>query len=180
MKTLFKALSIVVIAASASAAQAQLYGEIAYSPLTIEGMSGAKRVEATPSVLGLTLGYDIHQYFSVEAMAAFGASDDQAELNGAAVAINVNVDSSYGIFVKPKYMLNDRFEVFGRVGYLKTKLTASGIGLSMTENESGVAYGVGANYYFNPKTYATISYMNFYDKDNTTAKGVTFGLGMKF
>ena len=180
MKTLFKVLSVLTIAVSATAAQAQLYGEIAYVPLTFTSTFGANKVEASPSAFGLTVGYDLHPYFSVEAMAAFGASDDQAEVNGTAVAADLKVDNSYGVFVKPKYMLNDKFEVFGRVGYLKTKYTASGSALSISESKSGAAYGVGANYYFNPKTYASVSYMNFYDKDNTTVEGVTLGIGMKF
>ena len=179
MKTLFKVLSVLTIAVSATAAQAQLYGEIGYTPLTVTDTSGANKVEASPSAIGLTLGYDIHPYFSVEAMAAFGAGDDQVDVSGLG-AVNVKVDNSYGVFVKPKYMLNDKFEVFGRLGYLKTEYTASGNALSTTESKSGVAYGVGANYYFNPKTYATVSYMNMYDKDNTKVEGVTFGLGMKF
>ena len=179
MKTLFKVLSVLTIAVSATAAQAQLYGEIAYVPLTVTTPFHANNVKASPSAIGLTLGYDIHPYFSVEAMAAIGAGDDQVDVSGLG-AVTVKVDNSYGMFVKPKYMLNDKFEVFGRLGYLKTEYTASNSAHSVTESKSGAAYGVGANYYFTPKTYANVSYMNFYDKDNTTVEGVTLGLGMKF
>lgn len=180
MNTLSKILAILAIGATAGAAQAQLYGEIGYTPLNVTAHSGANSLKASPSVLGATIGYDVHQYFAVEAMAAFNVRDDQVELNGAAVPAQLKIDNSYGLYLKPKMMLNDKFEVFGRLGYLKTKMTASGTGLSQSDSYKGAAYGLGANYYFNPKTYATVSYTNFYDKDDGKVDGVTFGVGMKF
>jgi opacity protein-like surface antigen len=180
MKNISKIIAIATVAVSATAAQAQLYGEVGYTSLTAKATSGANKIEASPSVLGATIGYDVHKNVAVEGMFVFGLSDDTVKFNGASIPAQLKVDTSYGIFLKPKAMLTESFEVFGRLGYMDSKITASGAGLSASESDSGFAYGFGANYYFSKTTYLTVSYLNAYDKDDTKIDGVTFGLGMKF
>ena len=109
-----------------------------------------------------------------------GLSDDSVKFNGATTVAKLKIDNSFGVFLKPKAMLNENIEIFGRLGYMNSKLTASGAGLSLSDSDSGFAYGLGANYYVNKNTYLTVSYLNAYDKDSTTISGVTFGLGTKF
>ena len=149
-------------------------------PLKFEETVGAITLKASPSVIGLTLGYELHKNVAVEAMAAFSAKDDSVEVNGISFPADVKVNNSYGVFVKPKAMLGEKFEVFGRLGFLKSKATVSGLGFSDSVSESDVAYGIGANYYLNPTTYLTASYMNLYNKDDSKVTGFTLGLGMKF
>ena len=182
MKTISKVLAVAAIALSATAAQAQLYGEIAYMPLKFEETVGANTAKVSPSVIGLTVGYELHKYVAVEAMAAFSAKDDSVEVNvsGISFPVDVKVNNAYGVFVKPKAMLSEKFEVFGRLGYVKSKATGSVFGVSASETRSDFAYGIGANYYLNATTYLTASYMNLHNKDNVKVTGFTLGLGMKF
>lgn len=175
-----KVLAIAAIAVSTTAAQAQLYGEIAYMPLKFEATDGVNTLKASPSLIGLTLGYELHKYVAVEGMAAFSAKDDSLELNGVSSPVDVKVNNAYGVFVKPKAMLSDKFEVFGRLGYVKSKVSVSGLGLSESDSESDFAYGIGANYYLSTTTYLTASYMNLYNKDDAKVTGFTLGVGMKF
>jgi len=180
MKTYSKILAVAAIAVSATAAQAQLYGEVGYTALNYKSTVGANKVEASPSALGVTIGYDVHKNVAVEAMAVVGASDDTATLNGASTPAKLKIDNSFGIFLKPKVMLGENFELFTRLGYMNTKISVSGAGILASATDSAFAYGLGANYYFNKTTYLTVNYMNVYDKDNTKIDGVTVGLGMKF
>ena len=180
MKTVSKFIAITAFAITATAAQAQIYGEVGYTALKIKQTSGGTTLTASPSALGATIGYEVHKNVAVEAMGVFGISDDTIKVNGTSVAAKLKVDSSYGLFLKPKTMLGENFEIFGRLGYMNSKVSASGAGSSVSAAESSFAYGLGANYYVNKTTYLTVNYMNFYNKDSVKIDGITFGLGMKF
>ena len=180
MKTFTKVLAIAALAAAATGAQAQLYGEIGYAPLKFSGSDAGHTMTASPKVLGLTVGYDVYKNVAVEGLFAFSAGDDTATDNGAATAAKLKVVSAYGFFVKPKTMLGANFEVFGRLGYMYKKVNISGPGGSESLDGNGFAYGLGANYYFATKTYATINYTKYYSKDDGKVDGFMFGIGMKF
>jgi opacity protein-like surface antigen len=180
MKKLSKALAIAAIAVSATAAQAQLYGEVGYSALKFSSQDLAGKIEASPKILGLTVGYGVLNNVAVEAMLGFNAGDDAAKLDGDASNGRVKIDQVFGVFVKPRAMLGANLEVFGRLGYARTTANITVPGASDSAGNNGFAYGLGANYYFNPKIYLTANYMNMYNKDESKVDGFTFGLGMKF
>ena len=139
-----KFIAITAFAITATAAQAQIYGEVGYTALKIKSTSGVNKLKASPSALGATIGYDVHKNVAVEAMGVFAISDDTINFNGAPAKLKLN--SSYGVFLKPKTMLSENFEIFGRLGYMNTKLSASGANFSASEARSSLAYGLGANY----------------------------------
>ena len=178
MKTISKIIAITAFAITATAAQAQIYGEVGYTALKLKGTSGGTTLEASPSALGATIGYEVHENVAVEAMGIFGISDDTVK--GTSIAAKAKINSSYGLFVKPKTMLGENFEIFGRLGYMNSKATVSGAGFSSSTTGSSFAYGLGANYYVSKTTYLTVNYMNLYNKDSVKIDGLTFGLGMKF
>ena len=180
MKTISKFIALAAFAVSATAVQAQLYGEVGYTALKIKQTSGANTLQASPGVLGATIGYDVHKNVAVEAMGVFGINEDTVKSNGTSVAAKAKMDSSYGVFLKPKTMLGESFEVFGRLGYMSSKVSVTGAGYAGSTSDSSFAYGLGANYYFTKTTYLTANYMNLYNKNNTKVDGLTFGLGMKF
>lgn len=180
MKSISKVLVIATVAISATAAQAQLYGEVGYMALNIKATEDAETLKANPSMLGLTIGYDVHKNVAIEGMVAFSVRKDGVEFNGEAIPVDVKVNNAYGIFVKPKVMLSENFEVFGRLGYVENKISASGFGETVSETNGDFAYGVGVNYYVNKTMYVTGNYMSVYNKDNTKAGAFTIGLGMKF
>ena len=180
MKNISKFIAITALAITATAAQAQIYGEVGYTALKFKGTSGGSTLTASPSVLGATIGYDVHKNVAVEAMGVFGITEDTFKGTGTSSSVKLKVDSSYGVFLKPKAMLSENFEVFGRLGYMNSKLSVSGTGFSGSTASSSLAYGLGANYYVSKTTYLTVNYMNLYNKDNVKIDGVTFGLGMKF
>ena len=169
-----------ILAAASFAAVAQPYVEVGYSAVTLKASDNGDSIKAHPNMLGVTVGYDVHPNVAVEGMFAFGVRDSSIELNGATVPVDVKINNSYGVFVKPKVKLGESFEVFGRLGYAKTKLTVSGGGLSESESDGEFAYGVGANYYVNKNVYITGNFMNFYNKDDTKVNAFTVGVGYRF
>ncbi len=171
MKVIIKTAAIAALALAAAGAQAQLYGEVGYSALNVDG--GGISVDL--GALSGTIGYGVHENLAVEGMLAFGVKDDKI---GSA---KVELEHSYGIFAKPRLMLSPNFELFGRIGYVESKLKASAPGFSsLTDTDGDWAYGLGGNYYFNRNSYISANYLHFYDKDSVKGDGVTIGFGMKF
>jgi len=172
---------IVIAAAAASlalgAAQAQqqpqatpLYGELGYSFLRHDSGLGFR---TNPQALRGIIGYDFHPNLAVEGMAAFGTSDDS---DG---GFTSKLRHQFGVFAKPKYTF-DNFEVFGRLGWVKSKLRTSSAAGTVNDSAGDFAWGLGANYNINPRTYVGIDYLRSYDKGSTKVDGVTIGVGYRF
>ena len=171
MQFAIKTAAIAALTLAAAGAQAQIYGELGYSALDIEGSGTSVNLGALSGIIG----YDLHPNLAVEGMLAFGVNDDK--IGGA----KVELEHSYGLFAKPRIMLSPNFELFGRLGYVESKLKASAPGYrSLTDTDGDWAYGLGGNYYFDRNSYLSINYLRFYDKDNVKGDGVTVGVGMRF
>lgn len=170
MKVITKTTAIAALALAAASAQAQLYGEVGYSTMN----ESAEGVDVNLGALSGIIGYGVHPNVAIEGMLAFGVQDDTVRVGG--VPIKAELEHAYGVFVKPRVMLNPNFELFGRVGYVEAKAKASSGGISVSDSNGDWAYGLGGNYYFNKDIYMTVHYMK-YDSD---VDGFTVGVGMKF
>ncbi|MEJ8839797.1 porin family protein [Ramlibacter sp. AN1133] len=148
-----------------------LYGELGYSFLQVKESSTG--FDATPQALRGIIGYNFHPYFAAEGMLAIGTSSDSD------LGVDAKVKHAFGIFVKPKYDFNN-FEVFGRLGWARTKATFSVPGFSASGSDSDFAYGVGVNYNFNPKMYVGADWMQLLDKDTAKVRGWTVSFGYRF
>ena len=160
---------------SAQAQQARTaspwYGELGYSFLNVKEDSTG--FDATPQALRGIVGYNFHPYFAGEAMLALGTSSDSD------LGVDAKVRNAFGLFIKPKYDINN-FEVFGRLGWARTKVRFSVPGFSTTGSDNDFAYGVGVNYNFNPKMYVGADYLRLLDKDGTKVGGWTVNVGYRF
>jgi opacity protein-like surface antigen len=166
------ALLMLGTAAQAQQAKSPLYGELGYTVLTVKESSSG--FSASPTALRGIIGYDLHPFVAVEGMLAFGVSDDSDK------GVNAKLQNAYGVFVKPKFNPNENFEVFGRLGWVKTKFKFSDSTGSETQSESDFAYGVGANYHFNPRMSVGLDYMRYSKKDGVKVDGVTVSFGYRF
>lgn len=150
------------------------YGELGISQFDVSGNG----FSAEPTVLRGIVGAELHPNVAVEGMLGFGVKDDSASVLG--LPIDVEVKHTWGLFAKPKVMLADRVELYGRLGYARTKVEASGLGLNRTDTEGDFAYGLGANINITPRAYAGLDWMQYYDKDGVKADGLTLSVGMRF
>jgi opacity protein-like surface antigen len=178
MKKFIRILSVSALLATAAAAQAQVYVEGAYAPLTFKDSDSG--LKAKPAALVGIVGYNLHPNLDVEGFLGLGVKKSELKENGVATGDNADMTSSIGGFLKPKTMLTDEIEVFARLGYAQSKLKSTGIGESESSREGSFAYGLGGNYYMNKQTYLTASYMSLYNKDNVKVAGFNFGVGYKF
>lgn len=182
MKTTITRISaaLVVIAAATSASaqsaspQTRLYGELGYTALQYKEPAG----KADLGLGTATIGYEINKNFAVEGSLGTGISDDNVNVSG--TNVKVDIDNSYGVFLKPKAQVAQDLEVFAKLGWAKTKLKANAGGFSASNSGSDFAYGAGAQYSITPAAYITGGYMKLYDKNSVTADGWNIGVGYKF
>ena len=147
---------------SAAAAQAQWYGEIGATPLSVKGTVEGNTLKSHPTMIGIVAGYEFHPNLAVEGMLGVNANSDTISLNGAEVpGTSLKVNHAYGIFIKPKVMLTPECELFGRLGVVENKTTGQVGSYSITDTDHDVAYGVGLSYYFDKTTYGSLSYTTF-------------------
>ncbi len=166
---------------AAFSASAQMYGEIGVTSVKYEDTVFGYNAETSPTAIRGVFGYEINPNFAVEALAAFGMSDDNVQVRGYTVpGVKFKVDNVFGIYAKPKVKFTPELEGFVRAGFAQSKGTASLNGQSSSASESGFSYGLGLSYALNPKTSLNVDYMSYLDKNNSTATGFTFGVGYKF
>ncbi|MEN9904393.1 MAG: hypothetical protein RLZZ555_958 [Pseudomonadota bacterium] len=170
MKLITKAAAVAALILATAGANAQLYGELSYTDIRDKFSVGSTEYKTELGAISGIIGYGVHENLAVEGMLGLGVKDDTL------AGLKAELEHNYGIFVKPRVMLSPDFELFGRLGYLEHKTKLGGI----SDTDGDWAYGLGANYYFKPNAYGTLSYMRLYDKDGEKANGLTLGLGMKF
>lgn len=100
--------------------------------------AGGDRIKGTTyGVIG-RVGYDFNQYVGIEAR-ALKASIDK----------DFSETTHYGIYLKPQYHITDKLNIYGLVGYGKTKIECdtarTAAGLKMYDG-SGVSVGMGLEY----------------------------------
>src|SRR5262249_10394984 len=120
--------------------------------------------DADPQALRGIIGYNFHPYFAAEGLLALGTVSDNDQ----------KVKNTFGAFLKPKYDFGN-LEAFARLGWARTEL-----GGPIEGSNNDFAYGVGANYSFNPRTYVGLDWMRYADKDGVKVDGVTVSVGYRF
>lgn len=158
--------------------------ELGYTPLDVRS-SG---LTLKPSAVRAGVGYQLHPNLDVEGLALFRANTDNAgaSVGGVPVNVDVRIKPSIGLFAKPKMTLGDRLDLFGRLGWMDTRLSnnASLPGVSGSYGEGGndFAYGLGANWRFGRTNamYLGLDWMRYHDKDAVRVDGWAASLGMRF
>lgn len=92
-------------------------------------------------------GFDITPFFGLEAEGQIGVQDDTVNLGG---GVTADIGLNYGIagFAKAQFPVSEQLSVFGRVGYAWAEFDASAAGITIQDDEDGLAYGVGAEWAF--------------------------------
>lgn len=101
-------------------------------------------------VITLRGGYDFTEFFGAEGEVQFGLGDESVTAGG--VTGDLSYDFGLGLFGKAQYPLHEDFSVFARLGYVYQEAEAAaafaGQTFSVSDGESGVGYGVGAEWAF--------------------------------
>jgi hypothetical protein len=115
----------------------------------VSGSVGYTVLDGDDANLGAITGRmtaKVNPYFGVEGEASFGVKDDEVSFGGVTGDLSHEYDAA--AYVVGTLPISPNFELFGRVGYGTTQLTADVAGFSATEDGESVNYGAGANYFF--------------------------------
>ena len=150
------------------------YAEIGYTGLTYKDPD----VKTHPADVRLIGGYELHPNMAVEFIGLLSAKESKVTADGS--LIKLKVDSVWGLFLKPKVAVSPEVELFGRLGYARTKVKLAADQGTISDSANSFAYGVGAAYAINKRVSINLDYMSYYNRDNIRIQGPTLGLGIKF
>lgn len=170
MKTFLPTLLIASTVALAPAAVAEgWYADVGYT----HAETDSDTFDVDLGAISARGGYDFTENFGVEFEGAVGVSDE--DILGATVELNYLV----GLYGKAQVPVAERVDLFARLGVVNAELEISGGGLSASNSETGVGFGVGGTFDLTQNVYLRGDYTR-YDIEDYEADAFTLGVGMKF
>ena len=140
------AAALIGFSASASAqtapADVSVYGNVGYTGVFADVNGDDLNVGGVTGRLGAKYG----RFVGVEAEYTFGVQDDDVEVFG--TDVNVELDQQYAGYVVGYLPLSPQTELFARLGYGKLELEAEAFGVEVGGDTKAVAYGAGAQHFF--------------------------------
>lgn len=139
----------------------------------------------TLPTLKATLGKSLHENLDGELTFATGISDS-SELRTSPSGLarfDANLRTAYGLYLRPKVMLEDSIELFARIGYFRGKYDVSAHGAVdwATQARGGsFSHGLGVKIDLSKDYYFVGDYMRYYARSNGTIDGFSLGLGYRF
>ncbi len=155
-----------LLALAGITAQAQsVYADVAYQMID-SGLS------SDPAVVRGIVGYQFNPAMSAEVLLGLNARDGKDNVFG--VPLKAKVDRMVGAYGKYTLPLNNAFELYGRLGFISSKLKGTAGGFSTSASGSGISYGVGASYKVTPALALNVDYMDYDDLGDGVAVGLKF------
>jgi len=167
-------------AAVAQPADSPWYGEVGLSRLTYKADDGPLSGRANPDLLTGTIGYQWLPNLAVEGLLAGGISSDSIKVNGVTSGADVKVSNAYGVFFKPSIRLGERVELFGRLGYVRTRLRLTAGLVNEAQHRDDAAYGLGVNLNLNPRAYLQANWTSYHDRGKLKVEGLGLVYGRRF
>lgn len=185
MKKIVLACSACAMMSAATLAQAQ-------EPIE-QGYLGANYVFATYEEDGFSEDFDLgvlmgkagakfNPYFAAELRAGIGVADESISANGATAKLELDyLIGGYGVLGLPNESPVYPYVV---IGYTKGEITASASGpggyASISESETDISYGIGANFAVTDEFQVNTEYMSYFDKDGVEISGISVGATLLF
>jgi opacity protein-like surface antigen len=165
-----------------------VYGGIQYASLdaTISVDGTTIPEDFSPTALIGRVGSNINQNFSIEGRLGLGLSDDTITATDGVdtASLSVELDTLIGVYGIGHIMLNETSSVYGLIGFSKLDgtITASLTNFgsaSISEDESGLSYGIGADIGVGNNVALNLEYVQYLNKSDfdvsALAAGVKFG-----
>jgi len=154
---------------SLAASRGETYVGIQYSQLNYDDEDFPE--EAEPTALIGRYGYFFNDNFSVESRLGFGLGDDTLDFGG---DVDIEVEKIYGMYGL-YHLRNNDVSFYGVLGLSKGELTSKGFGISESDDESGLSYGIGVDI----KSFS-IEYMMYLDEDMFETSAIAMGYVYEF
>jgi outer membrane immunogenic protein len=119
------------------------------------------------------LGYRFHPNFGVEGEATFGVNDDDVDVLG--TNVNVELDNAYGVYGVGYLPVSQNVDLFARAGWAKVEASGSSGPFTAELEEDGVGVGAGVQWRFGERVGLRAEYTRLEGEDD----GVdTYGLSL--
>ena len=146
------------------------YGaNVAFIDYSEEGIA----TDASVTALYGRVGTSFNENFSAEARIGFGLTDDRVSVLGNDVDVDLN--NLFGAYLKGGAQVTEMFYPYAVIGYTRGEIEASVLGFSISESESDLSFGVGADVTVSEGMTFNLEYMNYYDKDGVELSGFSVG-----
>jgi outer membrane immunogenic protein len=153
-----------------AAREGESYFGIQYAMVTYDE-DGVDDVE--PAALVGKFGKFMTDNVAIEGRIGFGIQDDSVDLGP--FEVEVDVETIFGVYAVMQSSGSDSASFYGVLGLTRVELEASAFGVSVSDDDSGLSYGVGVNIgAFN------LEYMSYIDDDDYDLTAVSLGYVAKF
>ena len=134
--------------------------------------------EANPGVFGGRFGVYFADNLALETRVGTGTSVDTVYVG--ATPVDVEIDSLVGVYGVGHLPLSSYSSVYGLVGYSRGQITATVPGYSVTDSDSGMSFGFGADIGLNRATSLNVDYTQYLDGTDYDVSAMTVGMTFKF
>ncbi len=150
--------------------------------------------EFNPGAIAFRAGKYINPAIAFEARLALGITDDSSTVNidvpfvGNVVAdVDLELNTAISVFAKGDIAVSPFVNVYGLIGFTNAEIevTATDVNnpanrATISEDDSGLSYGVGIEGEVGRGTYLLAEYVMFLDEDAYEYSGFNFGITKRF
>lgn len=166
LKKMIGLAGIATLSLAATSAQAQsMYGDVAYQMIDAD-------FDTNPALVRGILGLQVAPNVAIEGMVGLNARDGKETSFG--ITGKAKVDRLVGVYAASTYTVGDAFQLYGRIGVVNSKVTASAGPISVSESGTDFSFGVGAGYKMTRDLSINVDYMDFGDLEGGVAVGLRF------
>ena len=160
---------LVFLPCAAANAENDFYADLGYSYLNQED-SG---LEVEVGAVSGHVGYFFNKTVSAEGELLIGSKDDTV------LGVDVKLNYLAGAYIKAEKEIGDGIAIFGRIGAVYSEVEASVPGISISDNDSAAALGVGTFLTSPQGVYMRLDYTR-YEGDEAGTNSFNIALGRKF
>lgn len=133
--------------------------------------------DANPNFLMGKLGYFVNDGLSLEGRLGIGVGDDSIN-DPFAGELTIEVDSLIGVYGVGHARISEAFSLYGLLGFTRGELTATApaFGMSFSDDDTGLSYGVGLNIGSSESTSLNIEYTQYLDETYYDFTAVGLGI----
>ncbi|MCC6302950.1 MAG: porin family protein [Gammaproteobacteria bacterium] len=126
----------------------------------------------------LEVGKYLTKNIALEGHLLFGAGSEKVDVLG--TEVEVKLKNAISVFIKGDLPLSEAANVYGLLGVTKGKLEASVLGITASEDDSGLSYGIGAEIGFGKGLFVSGEYLFYLSESDYDYTGFNIGLSKKF
>lgn len=159
---------------AAHAADKYIGGGLAFIEYTEQGISEDLSLNA----LYGKFGAQFNEYFAGELRLGFGIGDDS--VNVGRISVDAEITNFVGAYLKAGAPVSDVFYPYAVIGFTRGELEATALGVTTSDSESDLSFGVGADFSVSETVTLSAEYMNYIDKDGGELGGFSLSIGKSF